>query len=269
MSVHKPVGYCIYCGKKAGKLTREHIIPFGLGGTWVLPKASCQMCATITSNVERFCLRPMLGQFRIHMKLPTRRRDKRPGALPLEIVRADGTVLKKDVSVEELPITYIGFDWPPPRLLEGKPPQQTFDGQIVVRHMGPESFLKHGTAGDKIKIGSVSMPIFARMLAKIAHSFAVANLPPGQFRPMLPEFILGLADINASSLVGGDKSGWSPTNEPQLHSVCLQDYVANHQTYVLARISLFDFFKLPAYHVVVGQKLGPPTGKPIAIKAGQ
>lgn len=134
---YKPVGRCIYCGASGGKLTREHIIPFGLGGSWVLPDASCKVCAAITAKVEQFCLRPMLGRFRIQMKLPTRRPGERPDALPLEIVRADGSLDSKPLPIEEHPITCIGFDWAAPRLLGGKPPKNTFEGRLIVRYAEP------------------------------------------------------------------------------------------------------------------------------------
>lgn len=42
--IYQPVNVCIYCGG-TGALSDEHIIPFGLGGRWVLPKASCAECA--------------------------------------------------------------------------------------------------------------------------------------------------------------------------------------------------------------------------------
>src|SRR5689334_18963196 len=38
------VGSCVYCGAGQGELTREHIVPLGLGGTFVLPASSCKRC---------------------------------------------------------------------------------------------------------------------------------------------------------------------------------------------------------------------------------
>jgi hypothetical protein len=260
----KPDGRCIYCGTRDGKLTHEHIIPFALGGTWVLPDASCAACAKITAKIERFCLRPMLGRFRIQMKLPTRRPGERPDVLPLKIVKADGSLQSKSLPIEEHPITCIGFDWAAPRLLDGKPPENAFEGRMIVKYAGAgRDLLKHAVEGDKVKLGSIGMTIFARMLAKIGHSYAVANMPRDSFEPMLPDLILGKAELNASYLVGGDKSGWVPNSMPCLHSVFLQDCSSGGVIYTLARISLFEFADMPRYHVVVGRKLGPPVGTPI------
>lgn len=99
------------------------------------------------------------------------------------------------------------------------------------------------------------------MLAKIGHSYAVANMPPNSFEPMLPNLILGNdTDLYASYLVGGDKSGWSPKSAPCLHSVYLQDCTSGGVTYTLAGITLFEIVGMPRYHVIVGRKLGPPAG---------
>ena len=42
------IGRCIYCGTTEGKLSEEHITPYGLGGLLVLQEASCERCARIT-----------------------------------------------------------------------------------------------------------------------------------------------------------------------------------------------------------------------------
>ena len=77
-------GACIYCGA-TGKLTDEHIIPYGLGGRWVLPDAACARCARITGIFERTCLRTMFGPLRMHFDLPTRRPKARPRTMPLKV----------------------------------------------------------------------------------------------------------------------------------------------------------------------------------------
>jgi hypothetical protein len=46
-----PVGVCIYCGS-GDNLTDEHVLPFGLGGNLVLPKASRKRYAAITPAFE-------------------------------------------------------------------------------------------------------------------------------------------------------------------------------------------------------------------------
>lgn len=107
--VYPKVDRCIYCGVDNFELTDEHIIPLGLGGNWILPKSSCRECATITGRVEQFCLRQMLGNIRLRLNFPTRRRKDRPNELPVEFLRSDGTTGEVIVPVQEIPLVNIGY----------------------------------------------------------------------------------------------------------------------------------------------------------------
>lgn len=69
------VGTCIYCGAKE-HLTDEHIVPLALGGAFVLPDASCQTCASITSKFERKVLRGFMFDARTAGRYPTRHKKK-------------------------------------------------------------------------------------------------------------------------------------------------------------------------------------------------
>lgn len=120
-TVYPPVGLCIYCGSTNGALSKEHIIAYGLGGNLILPKASCESCAKITRDVEQFCLRPMLGPFRIRLNLPTRRPKERPNVLAIEYIRTDGRRERESVPTEDFPGVCIGFRFPAPGLLQGQP----------------------------------------------------------------------------------------------------------------------------------------------------
>src|SRR5215467_13531941 len=50
---YPPVGRCIYCPDGAGE-GDEHIIPYSLNGTQILPRASCHDCERITSYIDGF-----------------------------------------------------------------------------------------------------------------------------------------------------------------------------------------------------------------------
>jgi HNH endonuclease len=78
------VGHCVYCGSKTD-LTKEHIIPFGLGGDQTLLDGSCGECAEKTKRFEQDCLRGWFGAFRIKAGFAGRRRKKvdRPDHIPL------------------------------------------------------------------------------------------------------------------------------------------------------------------------------------------
>lgn len=246
-----PVGQCIYCGS-TNSLTKEHILPLGLGGNWILPKASCTDCARITGAFEQFCLRPMLGRLRIRLKLPTRRPNERPDELPFDFFDPDGIRRKDTVPVDQMPITCFGFRFPAPGLLRGVVPNESFEGEMVAKLIGSD--MKEHLTSERVKIhlGAINVLAFARMLAKIGHSYAVAHLGLGTFEPLLSPVILGTSPF-ASHLVGGDVSVPTPEAEPTLHHVYLQNCTSNGTEYVLVAIRLFALFGMPRYHVVVGR----------------
>ena len=86
-SPFKPVGRCIYCGipeNLSGPegLNDEHIIPFSLGGTAILPKASCSNCSNETHAFEGYFAGVMFEAARTHFYWKSRKR-KRPTTLPV------------------------------------------------------------------------------------------------------------------------------------------------------------------------------------------
>lgn len=253
--VYPAVGRCIYCGTDKGKLTKEHIVPLGLGGNWILPRASCRTCAKVTSSVEQFCLRQMLGPLRIRTELPTRHPKNRPDKLPLEYIRIDGRREKEIVPAHEVPIACLGYRFPAPGLLRGLPPNDdTCEGELVARFIGEEIHKHIRPEGQRVKIGTINISYFRRMLAKIAHSYAVANLGLSAFRPLLPDLVLGRS-ATESYLVGGDVSIPTRETEPFLHHVYLQNCLTGGVEYILVAIHLFAVIGMPRYHVVVGEKL--------------
>src|ERR1035438_6485645 len=55
----KKIGRCIYCGTTEGRLSDEHVTPYGLSGRLVLVDASCDRHAKVTSALEKRILRDM------------------------------------------------------------------------------------------------------------------------------------------------------------------------------------------------------------------
>src|SRR4051812_3971355 len=92
-----PLGQCIYCGA-VGELTREHVVPYGLGANWVIPKATCAECAKITSRFEQSVMRGMLGTMRHQFGFRSRR--DRPGTIDFNVQYGDVRE-RKAVPIEE------------------------------------------------------------------------------------------------------------------------------------------------------------------------
>ena len=121
----EPVGECIYCGSHAGDLTDEHVIPAGLGGTWVLPSASCSACAIVTSRFEGQVLRGVLSAPRAALDMFTRRPMQRPETLPLSVNGVEMQVARDayptNLSLPEFdqPAYVLGIIRPPAVYLRG------------------------------------------------------------------------------------------------------------------------------------------------------
>ena len=82
-----PIGRCIYCGDTED-LRKEHILPFGLGGSAVLPESTCRSCAKITGQVEQKILRGPMWDVRIYRRLKSRTKHKdAPKCYPLKIIK--------------------------------------------------------------------------------------------------------------------------------------------------------------------------------------
>jgi hypothetical protein len=85
------VGLCFY-GGATNDLTDEHIIPFSLGGTLILPKSSCNTkivgCNAKTTKFEGVIARQVFGKFRARFGVQTRRPKERP--THFEFSTADG-----------------------------------------------------------------------------------------------------------------------------------------------------------------------------------
>ncbi len=249
---YEPVNRCIYCGS-TDNLSDEHIIPYGLqskGGDWFLPKASCAKCADITKRFEGLCLQGTLGPLRAKLNLKSRSKPKTTVELTTNF--RDGKLETKAVPLEEFPMACIGFDWQAAGLLRGVKPETEFAGRQVVRYREGEieKRLQDGTA---IKIARVGQLDYARMLAKIAHSYAVAKFGQSAFEPALPDLILG-KNGHAPYLVGGDKSGAPLVDQPQiLHDVYPQACKLSGAPHLLVGIRLFAFMGMPRHLIVAGK----------------
>lgn len=173
------IGQCIYCRRSDRALSREHIVPYGLNGEWVLEEASCTKCRDITSRFETDVLRNCLLTVRTKLNLRTRHTHNRPKEFSL-LIKKDNREEEIRVPVQEhltlmmLPLfklpAYLdqrsyekGIDLvvPPTVVQIGGPPIE----QLAKRY-NPQSI------SSRVKYQPVA---FARLLAKIAYGFAVAR----------------------------------------------------------------------------------------------
>jgi hypothetical protein len=262
-----PVGRCIYCGARrysatnpAARFGDEHIIPLAFGGNLLLPEASCQECEAITSGLETHCIEQMVRNTREHLGLIARRHKRNRKHLPVSVRRgAESEVI--NVPVDQHPAALIMFSFDPPRLLFDEPdPEGSFVGRVVIKPLSVDLGVRADRIGGKVELvrrGGFDATIFARMIAKIAHAYAVAELKLNGFRPILADFIRSIPARHASQYVGGE---WG-TPEPagcDRHEIRIDRWSGLSRDYHVVRLRLFSDQDMPTYLVVVGEPLTQP-----------
>ena len=90
---------CVYCGakmysSKRAKLGEEHIIPLGIGGTLILPNASCETCERTISVFENKLINSIFAAARMHSDVHAKRRGRRKHRERLRLI-VDG--VEKDI----------------------------------------------------------------------------------------------------------------------------------------------------------------------------
>ena len=258
--VYDPVGRCIYCGRSDFDLTREHIIPFALGGQLILPDASCRGCAKIINETfENACLRKMFGQLRLRRNFPTRNPKQRPKTLPMHVVIGDRA------ETIQTPVPYrpdgtVMFAFPVPGIISGITPDQAATIPIP-------AIWFHGKRGNKARqwaknreatrhggIASFNPELFSKMIGKIAHAFAVAELGMNGFVPFLPKALIGEEPWKLGYYVGGFPDEVPRSEYINEIGLRLVDDNAG-KPYHAVQIRIFGDAGAPVYQVVVGAPL--------------
>lgn len=243
-------GRCIYCGDDKSALSDEHIIAFALDGEHAIEAASCPTCSKCTCRAEGICLGDMFKAARTRFKMSSRRR--RPHELAVTYVEG-GKTWTVDVPVGEHPTTIFMVAGPPPRMLRSLFPPKSFEMTHIWVHgdgANIDKIRKRTHKRRKILIGSFHELAFARMLAKIGHSFAVARLGIDGFEPVLTDLIRERSNEYAD-FVGGDPRP-SPRKSVK-HQMQLNRLQINGVEYAVVAIQIFAKFGAPVFQVVVGQ----------------
>lgn len=236
------VGRCIYCGtihtEADDALEQEHIIPLAFGGALLLPQASCRNCATITSRIETACFRGMLSTARDHMRIVGRQKVKKRDRLPVQITGSNRT---HSVPVSQHPSALIQLHLPMPRLALLMPPEPVTDlaGRVVIVPMTPDIGVRASRISNDVTLtpGLLASDVY-RLIAKIGHAFATAELGHGTFQPLLLGTIFCPHPLYADSYVGTE--WFSEPKMSTLHAVSFGSPVLfRNQELIVVRIRLF------------------------------
>ena len=256
--VYRPLGRCLYCGSVNG-LSDEHIIPLGLGGRFVLPRASCSDCSTKTSKLERTCLRTMFGPLRLLYDLPSRRKRDRPKSLLLKVRKTESSEWEYvPVAQDHYPflITFPYFDAPgaltptpesdalgpvTDRLwIRGASPHHDFDelAQIVAQELGVDSLMPESKA---------EVSAFCSLLAKIALAYVAAETAEPTANTKLARIALGESMDNCRHFIGSVAKDEPPTSS--LHEISQGKQLPMGTT--LVRLRLLAKLGTPTYFIAL------------------
>lgn len=250
---YRPVGKCIYC-HSTQNLTREHILPFGLSGTGVLPKSSCKECARITGEVELYVLRGPMRAVRVYLDLMSRSRHKNaPKKYPLTVVKS-GKETIVELPPNEYPII-LGFPvFSPPAFLAPNDYKDgiSLTGQVTINYgKHPEDVLRD-LGVETISITQTYHPAeFARMIAKVAYSYAAAQgaINLGEGIPPIVSSILG--EKNEIGRWVGNLSTTLSKKEGLLHRLALIS--DDEKGLLIGEVQLFADSDTPSYQVILSK----------------
>ena len=224
----------------------------------LLPECACQACEKETSQVELECLRGGFFAARAQKGFGKKRKRK-PRYLPLSI-RSDNRTVVELIPIEEYPgiiVTFL-FDVPDV-LLDAAPTTKCLSGGVAIGVLPTfgkllAKYLPQGSVTFVPPRATATSQHLGRMLAKIAHSYAVAERGLDGFVPFLPPIILGRDIRYIAHYVGGTRE--IPQCAPEHYRLALKSVQSlSGQNYLMATIRLFsDIQGMPEYWVVVGQE---------------
>lgn len=209
-------------------------------------------------------MRQIFGPLRVHYNYPTRRPKDRPDKLAVKMRYArDGDWETVMVPIEEHPLMVQMPIFRKPGILRGEPnPTKNQLGRRITVKMWDTPFDNTQKTLEKLadKYGAVDCQVFcdmevskfSRMIAKIAHSFSVAEFGINNFRPMLQDIILGNSQL-FTDVIGGDQCHGDEDNDGQVHDVCFEFKKFEHPNLLIAKVQLFSNLGMPVYYVAVGK----------------
>lgn len=262
LTIYPSLGKCIYCRKEGVDLTDEHIIPLSLQGFLVFDDASCVPCARLTNKFESRVIQS-LEHFRVRYNVNTRNpADRKKKIFFFWSKQADGTKKRVAIPHSELPATAMLYKFGRANILQGWPPDTPIFEWLPVPYSDgialKAAMDKYGWDGS-LQFKTIPNE-FAQMLAKIGHSYAIAELSKvlggrafDSFVPLCVDIILGNAK-NYSYVVGGSLELKKEADSTSDHFIGLGFIQQPWRPKLLVvTVRLFQQMGTPHHHIVVGR----------------
>jgi hypothetical protein len=262
---------CIYCGNVAEPLGVEHAVPEAIGGGLLLTKATCPCGPQLTHGFEGTVTRQIFQQVRRQLGIKGKKRKRRQEdfLLPVFDRFTEDMSLARKVTIDKHPsVLTIPRIKPLARL--GLDQQfQMADGHALSVDLWEltadsdqriKRLKQDGHEGAWL-LGTIEITPFFRLLAKIAHTCAIATLGYNGFDHILMPGIrtdAGLLDDLVGELPAFSRSLFPFGYRQGLHEVAV-GLVSTHPKAVFVNIRLFSNlmrptmpYFTPTYAVVAG-----------------
>ena len=257
---YRSADQCIYCGAteyggpKPQKLGDEHIVPKSLGGRLILPNASCWSCETKTTKFEKVCARDVFGAMRHAWGMRRNKKHRAPDPVAVSMFSHDDERTRHQIEMENFPATMTLPLFAPPTALTGEhsEPGKAKASICIFGADKLDAFIKSLPKSTKFAAPSFRLAPMQQLIAKVAHSYAVAEFGLDGFEPYLLPLIHGENEM-ASRLVGGERKNADPAN--QFYEIHHEEIAVEDCTLILVHFRLFSFHGTPWYRGVVGRLL--------------
>ena len=249
------VGRCIYCGANSYKegidepLHDEHVIPRGLGGSFILREASCQACERQINQFEQRLMRQHWLTVRQELYGIPARAKNRPAEYTQHRNPATGEALRWKVGQFPTMMTFpvMGTDaWMDPSL---PVPRNMKLRTVVIGKDYDHPPSDPSPLADVPRVEVVcDTALVCRLMAKIAHCVTVFALGLDRIQPVLQKFILGEEEEKRFFYVGSSDA-LPPVDKGEPFEVSY-DAGRHHDSFgVFIYIRLFTDLPLPEYVV--------------------
>lgn len=242
---------CIYC-ESTVQLSREHILPYALGGTTTIPRGSCEKCRRITHEFETAVLRGPMQMVRYIENMPSGTKHKDAAkTIPVKVTINDREV-EIDAPRDEAPILLPFPVFGPPDYLDSRGSQLKLFS-VVTGSFGadPTEFAKKYNAQQlEINVTGHDAIAFARMLAKIAYGNAHAQNQLGRVKDKTA-LVCAMMEVpdTIGQFVGTVPSPFKKYPGVR-HRISLHD--TRDSKVLFSEVQLFASAGAPTYAVILG-----------------
>jgi hypothetical protein len=185
--------------------------------------------------------------------LPVGRWQSTEKSLPQDLSDPELQFRFDDLPVSEHPHRIILGHFAAPGILVGAPLTNKFHMTSIDAYHDASTKAEEAREGERSAVFQQFSPdVTCRMVAKIAHGAAVAELGMGAFDAFLPDIIMGRSPYISHFVGSNRRRGRKKTT---LHEITL-DVTGG---YLVANVQLFAKFGFRAYQAVVG-RLRPSSG---------